>query len=124
MVRDPIWTRFITGLDLGQSRDFTALAVLERTLIPNPFPDNEEETVSHYAVRHLERKPLGASHTAVCDDLVKLFSKPPLIGTMLAVDETGVGRPVIEATNSTPASTLRIAMTSSSRPCCWASRAR
>ena len=88
--------RFIAGLDLGQSRDFTALAVLERTLIPNPFPDNEDETVSHYAVRHLERKPLGTSYTAVCDDLVKLFDKPPLNSTMLAVDETGVGRPVID----------------------------
>ena len=32
----------------------------------------------------------------VCDDLVRLFAKPPLTGTMLAVDETGVGRPVID----------------------------
>jgi hypothetical protein len=30
-------------------------------------------------------------YTAVCNDLAKLFAKPPLDGTMLAVDETGVG---------------------------------
>jgi hypothetical protein len=28
----------------------------------------------------------------VCNYLVKLFSKPPLTGTILALDETGVGR--------------------------------
>ena len=87
---------FFTGLDLGQSRDFSAVAVLERTRVPNPDPDNEERTVSHYAVRHLERLRLGTSYTAVCDHLVRLFAKPPLMGTMLAVDETGVGRPVVD----------------------------
>jgi hypothetical protein len=50
----------------------------------------------HYAVRHLERLPLGTSYTAICDHLVALFATPPLTGTILAVDETGVGRPVVD----------------------------
>src|SRR5262245_41553058 len=86
--------RFITGLDLGQTRDFTAIAILERTTVLPP--DSALEPVDHYAVRHLKRRALGTSYTAVCDHLVSLFSKPPLTGTMLAVDETGVGRPVVD----------------------------
>ena len=90
--------RFVTGLDLGQARDFTAIAVLERTEVPPIDPALKAE--NHYAVRHLERRPLGTAYTSVCDYLVKLFAKPPLTGTMLAVDETGVGRPVVDLLNN------------------------
>jgi hypothetical protein len=86
--------RFVTGLDLGQQRDYTAIAVLERTTVPAPDPALDDQDL--YAVRHLERLPLGTSYTAVCDRLVKLFDRPPLTDTMLAVDETGVGRPVVD----------------------------
>ena len=57
-VRHPLDTayanrrRFITGLDLGQARDFTAIAVLERTNVPPIDPPLKAE--DHYAVRHLE----------------------------------------------------------------------
>src|SRR5262245_16219513 len=81
---------FITGLDLGQARDYSALAVLDRS----PARIVESRTEYDYAVRHLERLPLGTSYTTVCDYLVRMFAKPGLPGTMLAVDETGVGRPV------------------------------
>jgi hypothetical protein len=87
-------TRFVSGLDLGQAQDFTALAVLEET--KHPDPDKPRELVRHYAVRHLERFPLGTSYTAVCTRLVTLFAAPPLTRTTLAVDQTGVGRPVID----------------------------
>jgi hypothetical protein len=86
--------RFITGLDLGQAKDFTAIAVLERTTMPSP--DADVRSVDHYAVRHFVRMPLGTSYTAICDHLVSLFAKPPLTDTILAVDETGVGRPVVD----------------------------
>jgi hypothetical protein len=86
--------RFITGLDLGQLRDYTAIAVLERTRVPSI--DEAFTPVDHYAVRHLERMALGTSYTAVCDHLVTLFDRPQLTDTMLAVDETGVGRPVVD----------------------------
>ena len=49
--------RFVTGLDLGQARDFTAIAVLERTRVPPIDPALKAD--NHYAVRHLERRPLG-----------------------------------------------------------------
>ncbi|HEY8505549.1 MAG TPA: hypothetical protein VIL46_13275 [Gemmataceae bacterium] len=85
---------YLAGLDLGQSADFSALAVLERTKAPEPEDPGRE--VSRYAVRHLERFPLGTPYTEVCDRMVKLFAAPPLADGMLVVDQTGVGRPVVD----------------------------
>jgi hypothetical protein len=85
---------YFTGLDLGQARDFTALAVLERTTVPDPQAPGR--MVGHYAVRHLERFPLGTAYTAVCTRVASLFAGPPLADSTLVVDQTGVGRPVID----------------------------
>ncbi len=91
----------IVGLDLGQAADFTALAVLQQTFGPDPFSPGD--TVSFYGVRHLERLPLGTPYTAtagrpsVLSCVEKIVSAPPLAGSAtLAVDQTGVGRPVVD----------------------------
>jgi hypothetical protein len=86
--------RYFTGLDLGQARDYTAVAVLERTTLPEPR--REDRKLHHYAVRHLERLPLGTPYPDVCMRLARLFANPPLAGSALAVDYTGVGRPVLD----------------------------
>jgi hypothetical protein len=120
-------TRYITGLDLGQAQDFTALAVLERTEPPSA-PDGTRSymgpvvTVSagpkprppaakpgrRYAVRHLERFGLGTSYPAVCDRIVQLFAEPPLAYSTLAVDQTGVGRAVVDMIRQArPKATIR-----------------
>jgi hypothetical protein len=80
---------YVAGLDLGQAQDFTALAILERSLAP----DQEQ---ANYAVRHLERFPLGTSYAAVVDRLKAVFAAPPLADSTLAVDYTGCGRPVFD----------------------------
>jgi len=93
--------RYFSGLDLGQSQDFTALAILEQTMLPDP--DKPGQNVRHYAVRHLERFPLGTSYTAIlrpARDAVPRLE--PLARTTLAVDQTGVGRPVIDMLNRSP----------------------
>src|SRR5262245_15267860 len=58
----PFPVLYFSGLDLGLAAEFTALAVLERTRVPDPT--DPERTVGHYAVRHLQRFPLGTSYTA------------------------------------------------------------
>jgi hypothetical protein len=85
---------YVSGLDLGQASDFTALAVLEKTIVAGPPADNKP--VAHYGVRHLERFPLGTSYGAVTERLIKLFGGPPLQRSVLAVDRTGVGRAVVD----------------------------
>jgi len=85
---------YFTGLDLGQTTDYSALAVLEQTR--EPAHDDPGRMVKHYAVRHLQRFPLGTPYTAICTEIGELFAINPLIRTHLVVDQTGVGRPVVD----------------------------
>ena len=80
---------YLAGLDLGQASDYTALAILQRTITTNPRE-------KFFAVRHLERFPLGTSYPTICDRVVELFDEPPLSNGTLAVDQTGVGRAVVD----------------------------
>lgn len=86
---------YFSGLDLGQAQDPSALTVFEKTLGPDPT-GKSKEPVGFYALRGLHRWPLGTPYTEIVDDMAKRFSAPPLKGTHLAVDRTGVGRPVVE----------------------------
>jgi hypothetical protein len=80
---------YLAGLDLGQPSEYTALAILQQTITTNP-----REKL--FAVRHLERFPLGTSYPEICDRVVDLFDEPPLSNGTLAVDQTGVGRAVVD----------------------------
>lgn len=96
---------YFLGLDLGQAADYTALAVLEKL-----FPKREVERRSEpsqgayvealpplYHCRHLARMPLGTTYPAVADHVKELLGTPKLRGrTSLVVDNTGVGRPVVD----------------------------
>ncbi len=100
----------LIGVDLGQQRDYTAISITERVLIPGgkvhraPYWDSfnqmtrwrtEQEGLPEYRVRHLERPPLGTRYTEVVDRVVALVKQ--LGGRpVLAVDATGVGRPVVD----------------------------
>jgi hypothetical protein len=87
--------RFIMGLDLGQANSFTALSILERT--ERPLTQREcEPTQSHYDVVHLDRLPIGTAYVKIRDQLAKRFEEPPLAGSHLAIDHTGVGKAVLE----------------------------
>ena len=53
--------RYFVGLDLGCQQDYTALVVLEQSLLADP--KSPRRTVAYYAARHLERFPLGTPYT-------------------------------------------------------------
>lgn len=83
-------TRYFCGLDLGQSQDFSAFTVLER-LTPVSI------ALPHYHVRHLERWPLGTRYPKIVADVKKRMTQAPLSASCeLVVDQTGVGRPVLD----------------------------
>jgi hypothetical protein len=84
---------FFSGLDLGLTQQFTALAVLECTEAADP--QASQRRVKHYAVRHLERFLLGTPYTEVAARVSTLFGVPPLQRSSLAVDLTAVGPPVM-----------------------------
>ena len=85
---------YVIGLDLGQTNDPTAIAVLEQSR--RPRSDRPAETETAYLCSHLERVPLGTSYTAIVARVAVLLRTPPLSGSALAIDQTGVGRPVVD----------------------------
>jgi hypothetical protein len=91
--RSPGTTAYIAGLDLGQSQDYSALAILEHGG-PGEEPPLPEQT---WNARHLQRWPLQTPYTAIVADVIAMLAQPPLAGaTTLALDMTGVGRPVVD----------------------------
>lgn len=59
--------------------------------------DLPEPGQSRYDVRHIEQYPLGTSYPAIVDSVCAAMARPPLNNqAMLAVDATGVGRPVVD----------------------------
>jgi len=82
---------FILGLDLGQSRDYTALSVVEK------IGGGNVESVYH--VRHLERIR-DVPYPDVVSKVAKIKQSAELKeGAVLVVDATGVGTPVVDMFN-------------------------
>lgn len=80
-------SQFISGLDLGQASDFSALVTVEC----------EPRTEGwRFDVRHIHRWKLGTPYPTIIADLTRWFDLQPLHGTTLVVDATGVGRPVVD----------------------------
>lgn len=121
------------GLDLGQSHDYTAVAVLEESywltpeqawamavpgheaagwvfaskLVPAQVEQARSLNFHQYgvrppnpplALRHIQRFELGTSYPEVVERVAAMRAMPPLsVGrSELVVDETGVGRPVVD----------------------------
>jgi hypothetical protein len=91
--------QYFVGLDLGQSQDFTAIAVLERAESVggwDPVMFAWRKTIA-LRLRHLERVPLGTPYTEVVDRVVVVTRSADLEGQcQLIADATGVGRPVMD----------------------------
>jgi hypothetical protein len=81
--------RYFLGLDLGQSADFTALAIVER---------HGTRKEGALLCRHLQRWPLGTAYPQIVADVCALLKGgvfAPRRPT-LAVDQTGVGAAVVD----------------------------
>jgi hypothetical protein len=83
---------YFVGLDLGQSQDFSAIAVMERS------GTTKDNYVFH--CRHLERWQLRTSYPTIVADTVRMMNSPQMQSgrtrPMLAVDATGCGAAVID----------------------------
>jgi len=94
---------FFVGVDLGQRRDFTAIAVVERiTPVKRGFDHllwmaTEETAADEWVVRHAERIRLGTPYTDVVRRVVEVARRVTQGGECrLVVDATGVGMPVVD----------------------------
>lgn len=83
---------YFVGLDLGQSQDFSALAVIERS--------GETKDTYQFVCNHLQRWKLRTPYPQIVADTVEMMNSKPLQSgrqsPMLAVDATGVGAPVVD----------------------------
>jgi hypothetical protein len=92
---------YIAGLDLGQLSDYTALAIVRRQDVREAAgvvaKDHRGRAVSEFAVVHLERFALGTPYPIIVESVRSLLGRSELGGSArLAVDGTGVGRPVVD----------------------------
>jgi hypothetical protein len=91
---------YLVGLDLGQSRDFTALTVIRKTLaVVNNRPERTEagQPVYNLLCNHVERFQLGMSYPMIVHAVGSLLRRPELEGKpTLVIDRTGVGRAVYD----------------------------
>ena len=91
---------YLIGLDLGQTTDPSALAILERTVrtevVREANKPVRKNRVRHYGCRGLKRWCLGTAYTTIVRDVKALLGKLSLSGAVLLVDGTGVGRPVVD----------------------------
>ena len=88
----PGHTFYLLGLDLGESADHSALAVVRRVQHP------QRAEAAQYAVQSLRRWDLHTPYRTVVEDVRQLLEQPSLaqMRCVLAMDKTGVGAPVVE----------------------------
>ena len=72
---------FYCGLDLGQSKEYTALCAIER----------RPETPALYHVRSLKRFQLGTSYPDIVKKVQVALQSPAIDPNLLLIDNTGVG---------------------------------
>ena len=102
---------YFLGLDLGQTRDYTAVAVVtfddirkeavalaeELYKLSHRRVTEDELPQAHLDVVHPERMPLGTPYPEVVRRMTTLLRTPPLEGNAeVVVDATGVGAAVVE----------------------------
>jgi hypothetical protein len=90
---------YFVGVDLGQQRDFTAIAVVERAELPGEWDAGVWAYRKEVALRlrYLERVALGTPYPEVADRVTEVMRSRKLAGhSQLIVDGTGVGAPMVD----------------------------
>ena len=103
------------GLDLGQKRDHSAIAVVEREEKRLAWMPSIPQCMR---IRYLQRIPLGTSYTRVVEQVSEIVRHPTLEGrSRLVADATGVGAPVVDLLKAAhlPCSLTPVTITSGDR---------
>jgi hypothetical protein len=130
----PRAVRWIVGVDLGQSVDWTAVAAVEHVkgVIDTGtemerhcgLSTNKQTPAVRINVRHLERVPLNTSYPAVVAHVKELLARPPLCGegklkpADLVIDQTGVGAAVGDLFAAAGLKPIRVMITAGNEVTC------
>jgi hypothetical protein len=94
-------SQYFIGVDLGQRRDRTAVAIIERSESVADRPDPvtwARERITLQQVRHLERMPQGTPYTVVTQRVERIAGQLSAQNSCtVAVDATGVGLPIVDS---------------------------
>jgi hypothetical protein len=93
---------FVGGLDIGQVSDPAAFALLRR---------DGHGPAGRYSLQALRRYAVGTKYHEFSDDALAVMAAPPAAGWPLAVDQTGVGRPVVEGIREKAVATTIVPVT-------------
>ena len=117
---------FIVGVDLGQSRDSTAIAIIERAEPAAPearrvdgiLIQQGEPLQPVYSLRHLERPALGTPYTLIVERVIALLDMPPLdrFSAPLVLDKTGVGAAICDLFTQAGVRPRALTITGGDRP--------
>ncbi len=97
--------KYYFGLDLGQSQDYSALSIIERTNERKPDvkyikgyePVPYDPAKAIYHLGYLERFALGTSYTTVVEKVSALMNREPFKDrSSLVIDTTGVGDAIFD----------------------------
>jgi len=96
--------RYILGVDLGQSNDYTVLSILESSF------GVDDKLV--YDLVYLRRFALKKSYLSIIDEVIGVIEKYNIMGCYsMAIDYTGVGHPVYDCFVSKGLNPLGITIT-------------
>lgn len=83
------------GVDVGQSVDPTAIIVLD-SFVPEP-QHIDDDPGTHHMIRWAEKVPLGTSYNQVVERIAVVAEQAnEYARALIAIDATGVGRPVVD----------------------------
>ena len=82
---------YFVGFDIGQAQEFSAIAIVEKTVPANLPPEHIT-----YAVRHLDRFAPGTTYATMLEALTQVYQTPELKNACLVIDQTGVGKPAVD----------------------------
>lgn len=117
--KELIREKHVLAVDLGQSNDPTAIAVIRHqehdqfnTDLTTLDARGARERVESFVVRYLNRLPLGLSYVDQVAEVRRYLGRPPLNkGCELVIDETGVGRAVGDLFDSAGMEPTRVTIT-------------
>jgi hypothetical protein len=87
------------GIDIGQKRDPTSIAVVEAGYRNVEDPGRVKDYESHFQVRYLDRLPLGTPYPEVArrlGDVCRKVQERKKVRPQVFVDATGVGQPILD----------------------------
>src|SRR5438093_6424867 len=93
-------SHYFVGLDLGQKQDYTAIAIVERSVVLTGEIDAmtwERKKETRYGLRFLERLKLGTSYPAIVERVAEVIGARDVVGRCTLIpDATGVSGPVMD----------------------------